>query len=338
LEAARERCAAVLGVEPRTLYFTSGATESNTIVLQSLLLLPGAAGLAYSLLEHPSVTANANVLPRFGKTCLVVPSEADGRISAERMASTLAATPGIRMAAVMAVNNETGAINDLATIVARLRRDYGRSLHFHGDVVQAAGKIPMDLRSWDLDSAALSAHKIGGPRGIGVLYLRKPVETLARGGSQETGVRAGTENVTGALAMAASLERHALATTVAGSHQAADQRMARFIGALRKMERCTLIPADRADSDARFSPFILQAAFRGIPGEVMVRSLDDLGFAVSTGSACSSRVYARPVLSAMGIDRRTAREGVRFSPGWSTTDEDLQALTDAVRSVLAALP
>ncbi len=338
LETARTRCAAVLDVEPAHLCFTSGASETNTLVLQSLFLLPGTAGLAYSLVEHPSIRGNAEVLRRSGKTGIILKTEADGRIVEDTLAKAVSEGSGIRMAAVMAVNNETGAINDIPVLCAAVRRSAARPIHFHCDIVQAAGKIPLDLRRWDVDSAALSAHKLGGPRGIGLLYLRGPLVPLARGGDQERGLRPGTENVAGALALADCLERHARADTVAAGGPTASRRMDRLIAALLSLQGCTLIPADRSPGDARFSPFILQAAFRGIPAEVLVRILDEQGIAISTGSACSSRRAQRPVLSAMGVDSRTAGEAVRFSFGWSTTDEDLEALIDALRRVRTSFP
>jgi len=338
LESARERCAAVLDVDPSSLYFSSGASESNAMVLQSLLLLPGTAGVAYSAMEHPSIRANAEILQKAGKTCLVVDAGPDSRIAADTLAQAVAGASGIRMAAVMAVNNETGAINDIPALCAELRRSAARPIHFHCDIVQAVGKIPLDLRRWNIDSASLSAHKLGGPRGIGLLYLRKRFAALARGGSQESGLRPGTENVAGALAFADCLEKHAVPETVIAARHAASERMDRLITALRSIQACTPIPADRTIGDERYSPFILQASFRGIPAEVLVRSLDDLGLAISTGSACSSRRAQRPVLTAMGIDHRTAGESVRFSIGWSTTDDDLHVLIDALRRVRAAFP
>jgi cysteine desulfurase len=204
-------------------------------------------------------------------------------------------------------------------------------------MVQAAGKIPLDISGWGIDSASISAHKIGGPRGIGLLYLRKPLEALYAGGGQEGNVRPGTENVAGALTLAACLETHALPEKLQAENAAARRRWLRLLSALNKIDRCRIIPEERRPDDEGFSPYIVQAAFRDIPGEVMTRALDDLGFAVSTGSACSSASPERPVLAAMGLEDNISLEGIRISQGWSTTDEEIDLLAEAVTEVLSFL-
>jgi cysteine desulfurase len=237
----------------------------------------------------------------------------------------------------MAVNNETGALADMAPLSALIRGRGGAPVHFHSDIVQAAGKVPLDLTGWDLDSASLSAHKLGGPRGIGLLYLKNPLTPLYTGGEQEGGVRPGTENTAGALALAECLERQASPEALKEGREKAAERWKRLIGGLKKLPRCVLIPEDREAEDSRFSPWILQVRFRDAPGEVMVRALDSEGFAVSTGSACSSSSPERPVLRAMGLDDAARLEGIRISQGRSTTMEDIEALVEGVEKVLAFL-
>ncbi|GAB6391395.1 MAG: cysteine desulfurase [Treponematales bacterium] len=336
VESARARCARVLDVPPETLYFTSGGTESNALVIHAQLLRPGRGRLLYSAVEHPSVRENCLRAGRLGRPAAVIGVGADGRVSAETLGQALDKHPDARFAAVMAVNNETGAINDMKTLAACLRSRPGPPLHLHSDLVQAAGKIPLDIRGWDLDSASFSAHKLGGPRGAGLLYLKKPLEPVYTGGEQERGVRAGTENTAGALALALCLERRAGAALPAHL-AAARQRCVRLITALRDIPRCRLLPEDRAEDDPRFSPWILQAAFRGAPGAALVRALDAAGFAVSTGSACSSSAPERPVLAAMGLDEEAQREGIRISQGWTTTPAGIAALLAALKAALALL-
>ena len=338
LEEARRRCAGALGVQPETLCFTSGGTESNVLALHSLLLKKGrAAGfpLLYSAVEHPSVRENAFRLERLGLPSGEIAVEADGRVSERTLAAALAKHGKPRLAALMAVNNETGAVMDLPRLVPLLRGADGPPAHIHSDLVQAAGKIPLDLRAWDLDSASLSAHKLRGPRGTGLLYLRKPLEPLAAGGGQEGGLRPGTETVAGALALADCLE--AFLPQAEAEYRLAAARAKALIAALKGMERCVIIPACREAEDSRFSPYILQAAFRGIPGEVMVRALDDAGFAVSTGSACGSQRKQRPVLAAMGLDQGLSFEGIRISQGWTVTMDDIAALIEAIRGIAGVL-
>ncbi|MEW6566186.1 MAG: cysteine desulfurase family protein [Spirochaetota bacterium] len=342
LETARRRCAAVLGVRPEQLIFTSGGTESNASVLQSLIVRNGtaahsAAGLLYGAAEHPSVRENAEILKRLNIPCLPILPERDGTVSVEAVLHTLEQARerniSVRMLALMAVNNETGAVTDLSAITQAVRKLPGPAIHIHADLVQTIGKVPFSIKDSGVDSAAISAHKLGGPRGIGLLYLKRPIPLLTRGGEQEWGLRPGTENVAGALALAYCLERLAAKDTLEAHYEQAARRMERLISELHQLGGCTLIPQDREPRDRRFSPYILQAAFPGIPGEVMVRSLDDSGIAISTGSACSTGKTERPVLKAMGIDADTAFCAVRFSQGWDTTDEDIETLLGAIKTI-----
>jgi cysteine desulfurase len=337
LEDARTRCAAVLAVPPETIYFTSGGTESNCIPLYSLLARQGGGRILASLGEHSSITANLQTLERLGKQTGHIPIDPLGMVTEPLLAQTLEKYRDARFAAIMAVNNETGAITDIPALLNILRGREGPPIHFHCDMVQAAGKIPLDISGWDIDSASFSAHKIGGPRGIGLLYLKRSLEVLYAGGGQERNIRPGTENVAGAQALAECLESHALPEKVNAEYAVARGRWKRLLAAVTKTERCRLIPAEREIDDTRFSPYIVQAAFRDVPGEVMARALDDMGFAVSTGSACSSASPERPVLAAMGVEENLSLEGIRISQGWSTTDEEIDNLAAAISEVLQFL-
>jgi cysteine desulfurase len=337
LENARVRCAEALGVAPGTLYFTSGGTESNCMVLNSNMMRRSGGRVIASAVEHPSIRQNLEILERMGKPVGRIPVDSTGRVSPELLAKTLDKYGDVRFAAIMAVNNETGAVNDMAALRDVARNRDGPPVHLHCDLVQAAGKIPLDIAGWDLDSASLSAHKIGGPRGIGLLYLRRPLETFCAGGGQERNIRPGTENTAGALALAACLENHAAAEKARVEHERARGRWKRLLSTLKEIDRCALIPQCREIDDGAFSPYIVQAAFKDIPGEVMVRALDDLGFAVSTGSACSSSSPERPVLAAMGVPENQGFEGIRLSQGWSTTGEEIDLLLAAIAEVLKFL-
>jgi cysteine desulfurase len=157
------------------------------------------------------------------------------------------------------------------------------------------------------------------------------------GGGQERNIRPGTENVAGALALAACLEKHALPENLRVEYALARLRWKKLLASLKNIDRCCLIPAWREPDDDGFSPYIVQAAFRNIPGEVMARALDDLGFAVSTGSACTSAVPERRVLAAMGVEENVRLEGIRISQGWLTTDEEIDLLLEAITEVLKFL-
>lgn len=335
LEDARLRCANVLGVKPETLYFTSGGTESNNIVLYSSLKRTGKGRVLYSEVEHPSIRDNCAVLERLGVPVGGIGVNKDGRVTEETLRRTLEKYTDARYAAIMAANNETGALMDMSGL-AKVIRKKEPPVHLHCDLVQAIGKIPVDIPGWDLDSASISAHKIGGPAGIGLLYLRKPLEPLFTG-AQERGIRPGTENIAGAVSLADALEKRALSAVVSMETALAEERWTFLLKQLKKITRCILIPEDRTECDPRFSPWILQARFRGVPGEVMLRALDSEGFAISTGSACSSAHRERPVLKAMGLDQNAILEGVRISQGWTTTMDDINALINGIEKVLGFL-
>ncbi|MCL2093103.1 MAG: cysteine desulfurase [Treponema sp.] len=346
LEDARNRCAALLGVEAQTLYFSSGGTESNALVLHAQIRHQSRGALLYSAIEHPSVRENCLVLGKLGLPVSAIPAGKDGRISEAALEKALSKNPGARFITIMGVNNETGSINNIEALVKVAREEQkkgGPAIHVHSDLVQALGKIPIDLKTWDLDSASFSAHKLGGPRGIGLLYLRKPLQPLYTGGEQERNVRPGTENTQGAAMMAEILQKRISPQALEEESEKARQRMAYLLGALREVKdsqgrlRCRLIPEDRQDQDPRFSPWIVQVRFKDVPGAVMVRALDEAGVAVSTGSACSSASEERPVLAAMGLDESARLEGIRISQGWSTTKDDLDALILGVEKVLTFL-
>ena len=336
LEGARARCALALGVPSSAIYFTSGGTESNCISLYSLIARKSSASLIASASEHPSITENLKKLQFLGKESSLIPVDSSGRVTCENLKSTIEKQNNARFVAIMSVNNETGTLNDIKSLQSVLKKN-GAPVHFHCDIVQSIGKIPVNLTEWEVDSASLSAHKIGGPRGIGILYLKKPLEVLYSGGGQEKNIRPGTENTAGALILASCLEKYLHEDNFKKETAKAGERWAFLLKELSKIQRCRFIPYGRQIDDPGFSPFILQAAFRDIPGEVMVRALDELGFAVSTGSACSSSSPERRVLAAMGIDESLRLEGIRISQGWTTTEEEIGLLIEAIKEVLKFL-
>ena len=336
IESARERCARILQVPPESLYFTSGGTESNAIALFSTLMRKSQGRIIASMAEHASVREALDTLEKMGKPVGKIAVDSGGRVTAETLSKALEKYPDTRFTAIMAVNNETGAVTDIPALRNVLRGRTGAPIHFHCDLVQAAGKIPVDIENWDIDSASISAHKFGGSRGIGLLYLRKPLEIFYSGGGQERGVRGGTENTQGIISLADCMERFS-SDSVLSDYEQAKLRWKKLISSLASIERCTIIPSTRITGGESFSPYILQAAFKDIPGEVMARALDDLGFAVSTGSACSSSSPERPVLAAMGVSEHLMIEGIRISQGYTTTDEDIDLLLDAIKEVLSYL-
>ena len=232
----------------------------------------------------------------------------------------------------MAVNNETGVIQPIYEIADAITKtcEGKRRPKFHVDCVQAAGKISLNLAYKGIDSAALSSHKICGPRGIGILYMKDAIEPFLRGGGQEKGLRSGTENVFGAVAFSKCLERYY------NKAKASDaERTNNFIEKLASLPGCTIVPPSRLEKKELFSPYVVQAAFKNIPGNVMLRALDSKGFSISTGSACSAKKNKRPVLEAMHVDPKLRENAVRFSFGPHTTDKAVEELLAAVSEINA---
>ena len=353
LTEARERCAKALGVPSSTLIFTSGGTESDHWPILSLLQRPRTkaqqqGNIIISAIEHPAIREMCSSIKNLGYEIISVKPEKNGIVDAEQLLAKV--NEDTLLVCLMAVNNETGAVQPVYQVADGLIKLCAgkRKPKFHVDAVQAVGKIPLSLAHPGIDSAAISAHKLRGPRGIGLLYLAKRQETFLRGGEQENGLRAGTENVAGVLSLAACLEKYALTpskqTAQVENKQAAAryseqlEMTAQFIDEISKLKGCTIIPEVRkglaaAESAALFSPWIVQASFDGIPGEVMVRALSEKGFSISTGSACSAKKLSRPILEAMGIKKDQASTAVRFSFGAETTKEDITALVQALSEV-----
>ncbi|MCR5623439.1 MAG: cysteine desulfurase [Treponema sp.] len=338
LERCRSDVAAVLGVPAGSIYFTSGGTESDHLPLLSVLNRPQKGSVLLSQLEHPANREMAKSLSACGWKVIEVKADKDGIVSPESVIGSL--QDDSVYVCVMAVNNETGAIQPIYDIADALE-DWGskrRKPFFHVDCVQAAGKIELDLAHKGIDSAAFSAHKIRGPRGIGLLYAAKSFTPFLRGGGQEKGVRSGTENLFGAKAFALALDRY----YIHKGNPASLSRLERqrewtrnFIRGLLEIKGVRMLPYNREDeaNEGSYSPWVVQAAFPGIPGQVMERALSVDGFYISTGSACSSGSHARPILDSLGISAAEKEAAVRFSFGSETTQEAMVELLEEVRGV-----
>ena len=343
-EDARARCAKALGVKPETIIFTSGGTESDQIPILALLRRPQKGSILVSAIEHPAVSAQAELMKNCGWRVITVPCNQDGIVTPEAVIDRL--EDDTALVCIMAVNNETGAIQpvyDIADAMTAHCRGKRRP-KFHVDAVQAAGKIPFKLSHPGIDTAAISGHKLCGPRGIGILYMKDRFQPFLKGGGQENGMRSGTENLFGALALASCLEKYYMCGQLGESGDSGasgennlfaqeTSRTAHFIEKLTTLPYCTLVPKSRKPVDERFAPGVVQASFSNIPGEVMVRALSEKGFYISTGSACSARKNNRPVLAAMGIKGEAAANAVRFSFSSHSTDDGVEKLFAAVSEI-----
>ena len=350
-EEARARCASALGIKPENVIFTSGGTESDQIPILALLRRPQKGSILISAIEHPAVSAQAELMKNCGWRVITVPCGKDGIVTPEAVIARI--EDDTALVCIMAVNNETGAIQPVYEIADAITAHClgKRRPKFHVDAVQAAGKIPFELSYPGIDTAAISAHKLCGPRGIGILYMKDRFEPFLKGGGQENGMRSGTENLFGALALAACLEKYytrgklgVSGTDGSGMGASSEafsgnmfvqetQLTAHFIEQLKSLSCCKLVPEDRKPVDERFAPSVVQASFANIPGEVMVRALSEKGFYISTGSACSARKNNRPVLAAMGIKGEEAANAVRFSFSSHSTAAGVEKLFEAVSEV-----
>ncbi|MDE0229059.1 MAG: aminotransferase class V-fold PLP-dependent enzyme [Spirochaetaceae bacterium] len=343
LDDAAAAIGAACGWPAEEVVATGGATEADHLVLYSPLayLRDSRAafrrGIVHSAVEHAAVAEPAQQLARMGFPVRVAPVGADGLLDLDRFAACL--DDATRLVAVVAVNNETGAIQPLAAAAEIVRghaRGIGRRVHFHTDAVQALCR-GLEVPVTAADSAAASAHKLGGPVGVGALWLRAgaALELLPRGGGQQAGRRPGTENVAGLRAFAR--QATALASAAADHRRHAAHLCERLLAGAMRL-RLEVVPRERAARPECYSPYIVCLSAPGVPAEVLVRVLSDEGVYISRGSACSASGHkTSPVLQAMGVPAPVAVGAFRVSTGWSTTEADVDRLLDTLARALPAL-
>jgi cysteine desulfurase len=328
IEAARVKVANLVRARPEDVIFTSGGTEANALALAAQA---GEAWHCYmSAVEHPSVLSGGRF---YRETTTTIPVTSDGVVDLDDLTSELKKhRPGgwRPFVSVMAANNETGAIQPVPD-AAKIVHEAGGLLH--SDAVQAAGRVSLDLSILGADMLSLSAHKIGGPKGVGALVLRKgvSVEPLIKGGGQERRRRAGTENVAGIVGFGAAADL--AAADLARAPEIAELRDEVETGAL------TIAP-DAVVLSARV-PRLPNTTCLAVPGakaETLVIGLDLAGVAVSSGSACSSgKVEASHVLSAMGVAPELAQGAIRVSLGFATSNTDIQSFLRAFGELIKRL-
>lgn len=316
LEEARESLAKSLGTESREIFFTSGGSESNNSVLRQLLFASGQQHLITSAIEHPSVLETSRILadqPNIQLTEL--PVDSSGLIDPESLIKAI--RPDTSLISLMTANNETGTLQPIKEL-SQIAQNH--EIAFHTDLVQAAGKIKLDLSMSGVDFATATSHKLGGPRGIGLLYVRQatPFQSLITGGKQERVRRAGTENVTLAVGFAKALEWY-LANQARLQTQFSQFRET-VLGKIKSVKGIFL--NTKLENSL---PHTFNFGCDGISAESLLISLDLDGVAVSTGSACSSgAMEASHVLVAMGLSRAEAKSSLRISWGWSTTEAEIE--------------
>lgn len=326
-EQARAQVAALVGTEARRVVFTSGGTEANNLALRLFREQADGQSLIVSAVEHDSVLRPVRAA---GLPLVEIPAGPDGVVPLAALADALAKAPGDAsgpaLVTLMLANNETGTLQHVAE-ATRLAHEHGALLLC--DAVQAAGKIPVDMAALGCDFLTLSAHKLGGPAGIGALVLRDDwtPAPLLLGGGQERGMRAGTENLSGIAGFGAAAEAALQALPEMGRVGALRDRLQAAL--LAACPEAPVYGAAAGDGPGRL-PNTLCIGMPGVPAETQVMALDLAGVAVSAGSACSSgKVTPSHVLTGMGLPEPVAREAIRFSLGWATTEGDVDRAASA---------
>ncbi len=331
VEEARGQVASAIGAEPEEIFFTSGGTESDNWAIKGV-----AAGLRKrgdhiitSSIEHSAVIHPCRELEKEGFQVTYLPVDEFGRVDPGAVEDAI--TKETILISVMAANNEIGTIQPVAEI-GRIAHD--RGVLFHTDAVQAIGAFPVDVDAIGADLLALTAHKFGGPKGAGALYVRKRtrIATLMEGGAQERGRRAGTENVPGIVGLGRAIE-----LAVAGMPRNAT----RIAGMRDRMIREILdaIPDTRLNGHpTERLPNNVNVAFRYVEGESILLLLDSLGIAASSGSACTSAsLEPSHVLLAIGLPHEIAHGSLRLTLGQDTTEDDVDHVLSVLPGVIKRL-
>lgn len=332
LEEARERVAAMIGAKPMEVVFTSGGTESDNLALKgSVLGSSPAAGVVTVATEHEAVLESVDFLERLGHPVVIVGVDRRGVVDTDTIIDAVSDDTAI--VSVMTVNNETGLIQDIAMISKALKENHPGAL-LHTDAVQAFSSLEIDVDHLGVDLLTVTAHKFGGPKGAGILYVREGValEPVLHGGGQELGRRSGTHDVAGAVGLAAAMEaavsdRGRFNREVGGARDAFERHL--FAG----IEGIALNSA----VDRR-SPHHSNVRIPGVRNETLLMRLDRAGVAASAGSACQSgAATVSHVLEGMGLSSHEARESVRFSFGWNSSVAEAEEAASIVVDLVGSL-
>jgi cysteine desulfurase len=331
LEEARRQVAHALGAQPNEIVFTSGGTEADNLAILGLVRYDTrpVKHVITSAIEHPAVLETCAQLEREGVEVTRVPVNSQGLVDPDDVRRALRRETVL--ITIMHANNELGTIQPIAEI-ARLAREAG--VWMHSDGVQALGKTPVDVNELGVDLYSISGHKIYGPKGVGALFVRQgvPLGRIQFGGHHERDRRPGTENVPGAVGLAAAISL---------MQSDFEQETARLARLRDRLEQGILERVPNVSVNGRGAPRVPNTSnicFRGVDGEALLIALDLVGFAVSSGSACSSGASEPShVLTAIGLDRKDARASLRFSLGRLNTEDQIEALIEAVAEAVARL-
>jgi cysteine desulfurase len=336
LEESREGLAAALGAAPYDVVFTAGGTEADNQAIKGLYWArrqadPARRRIVVSAVEHHAVLDAAEWLREHqGAVVDLAPVDGNGRVDTDALAELLVGRDDVALVSVMWANNEVGTVQPIREVAALAAR---AGVPFHCDAVQAVGQVPVDFAAAGVDVLTVSAHKIGGPVGVGALIMRRGVEltALTHGGGQERGVRSGTVDVASARAFAVAAQ-FAVKEQQAHAQRVGDLRDDLVRAVLDAVPDAVL----RGDGDRTGRlPANAHFTFPGCEGDSLLYLLDARGVACSTGSACQAGVpQPSHVLLAMGVDPVTARGALRFSLGPTSTSADVAAVAEAIGPVV----
>ena len=331
LFSARQQVAQVLNCAPKEVFFTSGGSEADNQALISAAALgkkQGKCHIVSTAMEHHAILHTLEALQAEGFTVTLLRPQADGIVTATQVAEAI--TDTTCLVSVMYANNETGAIQPIREIGALCRK---RGVLFHTDAVQAAGHLTIDVQRDNIDMLSLSAHKFHGPKGIGLLFAKSNIQltSLIRGGGQERGKRAGTENLPGIIGLAAALK----------DAQENMQQNTAYITGLRDALRNGLDQIDGTSfngSREHCLPGTVNYSFQGINGEALLSLLSNEGICCSSGSACSAgSLEPSHVLLALGLSHETAQSALRFSLCEYNTMDEVQTIITKVTEAINRL-
>ncbi|NCB62421.1 MAG: cysteine desulfurase NifS [Clostridia bacterium] len=330
LDVARAQVAEVLNAKGEEIFFTSGGTESDNWAIRGVAELRKAKGkhIITSSIEHHAIVHTLQYLEKQGYEISWLPVDGVGRVDPQAVKAAI--RPDTILITIMAANNEIGTVEPIAEI-GKIAREAG--VLFHTDAVQAVGHIGVDAEALNVDLLSLSAHKFHGPRGVGALYVRKGLRLppLIIGGGQEKGRRSGTENVAGAVGLAAALKEAAANLESEGKRLAAMRD--RLFAGLKDIP-CTRITGDRVNRLPGTASFV----FEGVEGEALLLHLDAKGICASSGSACSSATLdPSHVLLGIGLPHAVAHGSLRVSLGAGNTEEDVDTLIREIPAVVEYL-
>lgn len=331
LDDARADVARALGAEPREIVFTGGGSEADGLAIAGVAKARAAAGkhVITSVFEHHAVLHAFDVLEGEGWTVTRLGVSADGVVDPAAVAAAL--TSETTLVSIMLANNEIGTLQPLAEIAAAA---HAAGALVHTDAVATAGYLDLDLRRLDVDLLSLSAHKFNGPKGTGVLFVRRGTPLVAQivGGGQEHGLRAGTENLAGVAGLARAL-------TLAHAERAADvARVTALRDRLAAAIRAAVPDAVALGAGAARVPHILSLGFPGLPADALLMALDLEGVSASAGSACAAgSLEPSHVVAALGVPSEVATSVLRFSLGRSTTGADIDAAAEVVGRIVGRM-